>query len=180
VANPERLVHAAHGLRELMNELHRIGNVPAKASGGRLGDRFESMTNKWEKAKRNSACYSEEHGWTGEIDAHAKRGFEAVDDAIRWQGENRPRWKDQFRTTIRGLDVARDQLPTWLEDTFVDQWDKTRDYFVDVAHHRRSTTADELEAVLASFERFVLDRLKPRTFEEHQELDQIIAEAEGD
>jgi hypothetical protein len=178
--NPENLTQAAHSLRELINELHRIGDIPVKSAGGRLGDKFDAMTKKWEKAKRNSACYSEERGWAGEIDDHAKRGFGAVDTAIDWQAANRPRWRDQFRTTIRELDAARDQLPGWLEDTFVDQWDKTRDYFVDVAHHRRSTTSEEFTAVLSSFETFVLDRLKPRTFEEHEELDQLISEAEDD
>jgi hypothetical protein len=104
--NPERLMQAAHSVRELMNNLHTISNVPVQVKGGRLGDKFDAMTMKWEKAKRNSAAFGDD-GWSGDIDDAARRGFEAVDDAIEWQKENRPKWKEQHRSTLRGLGCGR-------------------------------------------------------------------------
>ena len=77
-------MQAAHSIRELMNNLHAISSTPVKEEGGRLGDAFRTMAEKWEKAKRNSQCF-DEHGWHGEIDGAATRGFEAVDEAIAWQ-----------------------------------------------------------------------------------------------
>jgi hypothetical protein len=117
-ANPERLVQAAHSVRELMNNLHTISNVPVQVKGGRLGDKFDAMTEKWEKAKRNSAAFGED-GWSGEIDDVARRGFAAVDEAIAWQKENRPKRKELHRSTLRGLDVSARPLPGFIEDRFV-------------------------------------------------------------
>jgi hypothetical protein len=177
-ANPEQFAQAAHSVRELMNNLHTISNVPVQAKGGRLGDKFAAMTERWESAKRNSDCFDEE-GWHGEIDDAARRGFEAVDDAIAWQEKNRPKRKEQHRSTLRGLDAAQRPLPAFIENGFIELWDGMRDYFVDVCHHRRETTEEEFLGTLEQLERFVLDRLKPRTFAEQTTIDALIAEAES-
>jgi hypothetical protein len=177
-ANPERLVQAAHSIRELMNNLNTISNVPVQTKDGRLGDKFAAMTGRWEKAKRASVCFGED-GWRGEIDDAARRGFDAVDDAIAWQKANRPKRKEQHRSTLRGLDASQRPLPMFIEDRFIELWDGMRDYFVEVCHHRRATTEEEFHATLEQLETFVLDRLKPRTFTEQTTLDALIAEAEG-
>jgi hypothetical protein len=176
-ANPEHLVHAAHSIRELMNNLHKIAGVPVKANTGRLGDRFAEMKLKWERGKRNSASFSEDAGWAREIDGHARRAFEAVDEAITWAEANRVAWQERHLETIRVLDVSRRPLPSWIEKGFVVQWDDLRDYFIRVAK-RGSTTRDEFAAASDTLERFVLERLKPRTFTEQATLDALIREAE--
>jgi hypothetical protein len=183
--NPERLQQAAHSLRELMDKLHPIVGLPAKAEGsdldksegGNLGDRFDAMTAKWEKAKQQSKCHTEGM-WSGEIDDAARRGLAAVDETIEWQRKNRPRRKETYRAKIRALDVSRRPPPSWIEDTHVLLWDKLRDYFVKVCHHGHETNEDEFSAKLHELERFVLERLKPRTYPEQATLDQLIAEAE--
>jgi hypothetical protein len=161
----------------MMNALHTISNVPVHAEGGRLGDAFHVMSEKWVKAKRNSACCGDD-GWQGEIDGAARRGFEAVDEAIAWHKDNRPEQKEQHRSTLRGIDVSDRPLPTWIEDRVVELWDEMRNYFVKVCHHGRETTEEEFLGTLEQLERLVLDRLKPRTFPEHATLDALIAEAE--
>ncbi len=177
-ANPESLVQAAHSIRELMNNLHTIAPVPVEVATGRLGDKFADMKSTWQRAKENTTCFSEANGWGGEIDDHARHGFQAVDEAIAWNETNRRRWKELHLETIRGLDVSNQQVPAWIEEGFVDQWDQIRTYFVRVAH-RASTSRDEFSGVLATLERFVLDRLKPRTYSEQATLDALIREAEG-
>jgi hypothetical protein len=177
-SNPEHLVHAAHSIRELMNNLHKIAGIPIKADAGRLGDKFNEMKTKWEKAKRNSKAFSEEEGWHGEIDGHARRGCEAVDAAIVWAEANRVAWMERHLETIRVLDVSGRPLPSWIEKDFVTQWDTLRDYFIRVAK-RGPTTRDEFEAALDTLERFVLERLKPRTYTEQTTIDALVREAEG-
>lgn len=177
-ANPEALVHAAHSIRLLMNDLHTIGALAPQASAGNLTDRFNAMREKWEKGKRNSNCYSEGGGWNGEIDGHARRSFEEVDAAISWHIANRPAWEERHRTTIRVLDVSGRAMPGWIEDEYVRHWNTLRDYFVKVAKHHH-TDWNEFGAALDALERFVLERLKPRTYSEFAELDAVIAKAEG-
>jgi hypothetical protein len=177
-ANPERLQQAAHSVRELINNLHTISNLPVPAEGGRLGDKFDHMTQRWEKAKRNSAAFGED-GWSGCIDDAARRGFVAVDEAIEWQRENRPKWKERHRSTLRGLDVSARPLPGFVEDHFVEIWHDLRGYFVDVCHHDRETTETEFASMIEQLEKMILDRLKPRTFRDQAKLDTLIAEAEG-
>jgi hypothetical protein len=79
--------------------------------------------------------------------------------------------------TIRVLDVSGRPLPSWIEKDFVSQWDSLRDYFIRVAK-RGPTTRDEFEAALDTLERFVLERLKPRTYTDQATLDALIREAE--
>jgi hypothetical protein len=177
-ANPEYLVHAAHSVRELMSNLHKIAGVPVKVDTGRLNDRFDAMKTKWEKAKRNSTAFTEEEGWHGEIDEHARRGCEAVDDAIAWYAANRVAWKERHLETIRVLDVSGRPLPAWIEKDFVTQWDTLRTYFIRVAH-RDPTPREDFEAALDTLERFVLERLRPRTYSDQTTLDALIREAEG-
>jgi hypothetical protein len=177
-SNPEHLVHAAHSIRELMNNLHKIAAVPTKADAGRLGDKFAEMKAKWEKGKRNSTAFSEDAGWQGEIDGHARRACEAVDDAIAWAEANRVSWMERHLETIRVLDVSGRPLPSWIEKDFVSQWDSLRDYFIRVAK-RGATTRDEFEAALDTLERFVLERLKPRTYTDQTTIDALIRQAEG-
>jgi hypothetical protein len=174
--NPERLAQAAHSLRELMDKLHPVLGLPAEVEGGRLGDRFAVMTDRWERAKRQSSCHTD-GVWSGKIDEAARRGFTAVDQAIEWQRKNRPRREETYRATIRALDVSGRVLPSWIEDTHVRLWDDLRDYFVRVCKHGQ-TEEGEFSAALHTFELFVLERLKPRTYPEQATLDQLIAEAE--
>jgi hypothetical protein len=175
--NPERLQQAAHSLRELMDKLLPILGLPAKAEGGRLGDRFAAMTARWETAKAQSRCHTD-GVWSGEIDVAARRGFTAVEEVIEWQRQNRPKRKETYRATLRALDISRRPLPTWIEDTHVKLWDDLRDYFVKVCHHDHETDEDEFREALHTLESFVLERLKPRTYAEQITLDQLIAEAE--
>jgi hypothetical protein len=176
--NPEHLVHAAHSIRELMSNLHKIAGIPVKADAGRLNDKFDEMKTKWKRGKRNSTAFSEEEGWHGEFDRHAQRACEAVDDAIAWDAANRVAWKERHLETIRVLDVSGRPLPAWIEKDFVTQWDTLRTYFIRVAH-RDPTTREDFEAALGTLERFVLERLKPRTYSDQATLDSLIREAEG-
>jgi len=177
--NPEHLVHAAHSIRELMSNLHKIAGIPVKADTGRLNDKFDNMKRNWEKGKRNSTAFSEEKGWHGEIDGHARRACEAVDDAIAWDAANRVAWRERHLETIRILEVSGRPLPAWIEKDFVTQWDTLRTYFIRVTH-RDATTHEDFEAALDALERFVLERLKPRTYSDQTTLDALIREAEED
>ena len=47
------------------------------------------------------------------------------------------------------------------------------------SHHNLSTTSEEFWSWVSALEYFLLDRLIPRTFEDHAKIDEIIKEGEG-
>jgi hypothetical protein len=174
--NPEDLVHAAHSISELMNSLHTVAEIPAKREEGRLGDKFDAMAAKWEKGKQTPSASATGDG-RGRLTMQLGVLSQPLTMQLNGSGRTGTRWKETYRSTIRGLDVSQRALPSWIEEKFVELWDQLRTYFIDVCHHRLATDADEFAGALDTFERFVLDRLKPRTFAEQQTLDDLIREA---
>jgi hypothetical protein len=179
--NPEHLVQAAHSIRELVDDLHTISDLPAAAapaSDKRLSDAFSEMETKWERAKKQSECHADGE-WKGEIDEPAQRAFRAVEAAIEWNREERPRRRETYRLAIRSIDVSERTLPGFIEERFIELWDECRTYFIKVCHHGIDPTDEEFTVALEEFERFVLERLNPRTYEDQATLDEIIEEAES-
>jgi hypothetical protein len=74
------------------------------------------------------------------------------------------------------LDVSGRRLPEPIEQLVVTQWDKTRDYFINVCHYRVEAKEPEFLSYLDVLETFLLDRLRPRTFADLDTLDAIIEE----
>jgi hypothetical protein len=176
-SNPERFVQAAHSIRELIKNLHKFIDVPAKSDKARMGDKFRTLADRWDKAKKKTSCHDGKV-WEGRIDDHLRRGLAAVDEAIEWLRVNRPTVRETSIALIRGLDVSRRRLPPSLETTHYTEWKALYDYFVAVCHHDRETDENEFSTNLYAFERFVLDRVRPKTLKEQTLIDQLIAEAE--
>jgi hypothetical protein len=175
--NPERFVHAAHSIRELMKNLHNFIDAPVQADGAKLGDKFTALSSKWEKAREASACHTDDV-WDGPIDRHLRRALAVIDSTVAWYRTNRVTWKETSLTVIRQLDVSQRPLPPSLETARFAEWDALLNYFIAVCHHGRATDETEFSTRLYAFERFVLDRAKPKTSSEQATLDQLIAEAE--
>ena len=81
---------------------------------------------------------------------------------------------------IRELDVSGIVLPHELELLNASYLNSIRDFFVNVAHHRKkpSEFTDHFDIWLRQLELFVLDRTKPRTFDDIKVIDKIIHEGE--
>jgi hypothetical protein len=176
--NPDRLPQAAHSIRELMDNLPTLVEVPAEADKAGLGDKFKALITTWERARRASSCHS--NGvWTDRpIDIHLRRALSAVDSTIEWYQANRVTRRESAVALIRRLDVSDRVLPRSVENTLSRDWARLRDYFVKVCHHGRETDDAEFNTNLYALERFVLDRMKPKTSAEQATLDQLIEEAE--
>lgn len=176
--NPERFVHAAHSIRELMEKLHVLIDVPAQTDKTTLKGKFKALADIWDKARASSSC-NNNGAWSGPIDHHLRRGLVAVDRMIEWFRANRPSFRDVSLAVFRELDVSKRPLPSSLEARHFKEWSDLNDFFQSVSHHRHETDDAEFSARLYAFERFVLDMARPRTSEEQTLLDQLIAEAEG-
>lgn len=127
--------------------------------------------------KKQTGCYSDESGWTGEIDHHLRKVLDRLDGFFEWFAEVHPRRRALFEQMLIGLDPSGLVFSPPLVDNSWKQWRKIRDYFVNVSHHRRDTSLDTLREQTERLENFLADRLLPSTSAELDAIDAIIEEA---
>jgi hypothetical protein len=176
--NPERLIQAAHSMRELMWKLHVFIEVPAEGDPARPFDKLSALADIWESAKKKTRC-QKEGAWNDKpIDKHLRRALAAADKTVDWVRTNRPHFQETSKRVIEKLDVSSKPLPPAVENRHYLEWSSLYEYFKKVCHHERQTDEVEFDANFYAFERFVLDRAKPKISEEHKRLDELIAEAE--
>jgi hypothetical protein len=177
--NPDRLPQAAHSLRELMEKIPRYLAVETRASRGNLKDEARKLEERWNNTVENSACY-DDGNWNGSIDRHLQRLLQRLQQFFDWFDEHHPLRRTETATVLRQLDGSGRTLPARLEDQEVKGWLAIRDYFVSVSHHRTPPPEEDFRARMDALERFLLDRLRPRTFADFDVIDDIIQEGEGD
>lgn len=176
--NPDRFALAAHNLRELMEKLPDYVDVEQQKPNGNLNEKVKALGDDWKRAAQNSNCKSE-NGWNGTIDASLKKFLSCVGKFFDWVAESLPKRMDAFRKAISSFDPAMNELPDALSELSVTAWQRMRDFFVSTSHHRKAPSGGEFEKWRNALENFLIDRLAPRTFEDFDELDALILEAEG-
>jgi hypothetical protein len=183
--NPDRLALAAHGLRELMEKLTLYYNVPASPQSSMqkklpsLKEKVRQLQDHWQNVQKNSKCRSNP-GWSGEIDKPLLRFLTKVEEFFTWVVEERPARKQQTASTLRVLDPLPLPLPGLIEELRIEEWERCHNYFQGVAHHTINSSYEEFMTWVAVLERFLLDRLYPRTFDDHRIIDELIKEGETD
>jgi hypothetical protein len=175
--NPDRYAQAAHSLRELMNAVPVSVGVEVRALDERFGDRFSSVHQAWDSMFARTNAY--DGGWKGEIDPPLARFLAKAMEFFSWAANHRPRRKAEFADALGRLDSSGRTLPPRLEDLNVQTWIEIREYFIAVCHHNKVADGPEFESWMNAFELFLLDRLQPRTFEDFNEIDSIIAAGEA-
>jgi len=173
-ANPDRFALAAHSLRELLEKLPDHFNVPQQAIKETLKAKVNELHDHWQRARKGS-CHKD-GGWDGVIDQLLKAFLGRVGAFFEWHTTHHRRRNAEAAHALREFDAARRALPPSLEDLNVQALAQMRDFFQKVAHHRHRVDQDEFVTWLDSLERFLLDRLVPRTFEDFEELDRLIDE----
>ena len=176
--NPEYLVHASHSLRELMEKLPMYLDMPVPARLPTLKVKVQQLEQVWNHTYKHSKCRGIP-GWQGSIDPPLIKLLTKMEEFFGWFTSERPTRKQRTSTILRKLDPVGMPLPKPIEDLRIEEWDQCHDYFEAIAHHK-SVEIEELKVWLASLERFLLDQLIPRTFEDLSILDQIISEGESD
>lgn len=178
-ANPERFAQAAHSMRELMQKVPEYYEVQTKAYRERLSDQISALQGKWEKLLRGTDCCRNSE-WSGQIDNPLAKFLKSVREFFEWFVRHRPRRKDVIKSTLRAIDGSGRPLPPPLESLNVEKWEIIRDYFIGVCHHDGDAEEGEYGQYLGELERFLLDLVRPRTFDDFSEIDRLITEAEGD
>ena len=178
-SNPDRLALAAHDLREVMEKIPGLFDVPTPAHDESLMREVRALEDCWKGTLRRTKCRNSEE-WNGSIDGPLSKMLLRLHNFFSWLEMHYPRRKAEIAATLRKLDPSGRELPSPLQDLNVARWVKIRDFFVGVAHHKKSTTGEEFASWLWALEDLLLNQLRPRTFEDLDAIDKIIQEGETD
>ncbi len=177
--NPDRLALAAHGLRELMEKLPAHFDVEMPAHRESLGPKVRELENHWKQTVDKSTCRNPDGPWRGEIDRHLTRLLAELAGFFAWLNEHMPKRKEEVSATLRIIDPAKRPLPPQLQKLNVETWHAIHAFFIKVSHHGLACSVEELAQWTDALERFLLDRLVPRTFDDLRAIDAILAESGG-
>jgi len=175
--NPDRLALASHNFRELMDRILHV-HIDVEEGGVSLGSKVMNLSDDWLKATRTTSCSNDKGEWEGKIDRPLRRFLRRATDFFRWHEGHRPKQKKEIATVLQKLDPIGLPLPPILEQLNVDTWANIQGFFVKVAHHG-DVDEDEFEQWQYACERFLIERLQPRTFEDLARLDELIEKGES-
>jgi len=176
-SNPDRFALASHGMRELLerlpiaSEVKPVGETSLKSLVGNL-------RNDWSRAVTNSDCTEDGQDWAGEIDGALSRLLRRVREFLDESGDLRPPRRKRAEQFVRDTDPFPSGLPDRVAEHRVGRWQILRDYFTRMSHH--SEAVEDFDGFAAEAETFLLDHLRPRTYEDRSELLAIIEEGEKD
>lgn len=174
--NPDCEALAAHAIRELMEKLPQYVDVPTREKPKKpasLGVKVRELSGHW-------AGVSVEALSADAISAKLRKFHIRVKEFFDWFEEGFPMRREQTAAALRRLDATGQSLPRPIEEEHIKYWGECNDFFQLVSHHRRPCSREEFETRLDDLERFLLDRMRPRTFDTFTTLDEIIAEGETD
>lgn len=173
--NPDRLAQCAHSIRELMEKLPEVLDVPVKAQKESLKAKVQEIDVAFTDTCKRSSCRAPTSGWNGEVDPHLGKFLDRLDTFFAWFRAHNPRRREELQNMLARLDSSGRSLPEPLAKINVNTWDAMRDFFQSVAHHRRAVEQAELLGYMDSLERFLLDALEPRTFDDFEEIDELLS-----
>lgn len=167
-ANPDRLALAAHGLRELIEKLPRFLDVPSTVNRGPgIRDQARRLAGEWEKLGPSAIDDD------GALTASGDKLLKAVGEFCEGVGAD-PTRRQAATAAVSRLDLNPLKLPPPIQELHVSEWTAIEGFFIGVSHHTKTTDDDEFEGYLAALDRFLLDRLRPRTFEDFAAIDDLL------
>jgi hypothetical protein len=179
--NPDAPAQACHSLRELMEKIPRwypSVAVPAPEQLSRMDDKVRALAGKWKRMREKTRCLNN-GAWGGSIDGDLTAALKEADDLFAWLETDRPFRRQRTTEMFRTLDPMGLPLPPKVERVRVDEWSWCRDYFVKAAHHDITATHEDVSKRLHFLEGFLLDLIRPRTFEKHADIDAIVEKGES-
>ncbi|GER78876.1 conserved hypothetical protein [Candidatus Denitrolinea symbiosum] len=176
--NPDRLALAAHNFRELLSRLPKRLGLDTKSFQEKLDSELFSLREQWDRAQRNSKCRRSD-SWDGEIDPPLLKFLSLIPTFFDWYDSIRPRRKQVVTRALRKLDPAPVNLPSHIEQEHWQEWQALYSYFAAVAHHEKHVNMEEFQSQVNRLEIYLVTRLRPRTFEDIKDIENLIRRAEG-
>ena len=176
--NPQRIVHAAHSMRELLEKIPRYLRAPVVRTGPDLKARVTDFVDRFELAKKRSGNHRNGR-WEGEIDENLRTLLRYMEEFKTGFKQDYPSRREQMMAAIQSIDPLAGHLPTAIEETLINEWKAHDRFFKRVAHHDQDVEPSTFEDQMGRCERFLLTRLRPSSVETQRALDAIIAEGEA-
>lgn len=169
--NPDAIAQASHSLRELMEKLARLLDVPMAQTQG-LASRVSEMADKYRALQE-----AEQQAQGQEEKRHAEFYESAVALATWFPDRHTPISKWGAKVIDR-LDPRQLTLPTPVKEQQVKTWNKCHKCFEGASHHG-SVTIEAFQEQLQLLEDFLRDQLRPGAVEDQQRLKDIVQEGES-
>lgn len=174
---PGRLPLAGHAIRELMEKVPRYGDFVLagqhQSKAANLQDQVKKLRIRWINLKANGGLRE------SPTPGHHLISKPFCDALGRFFDNEVGRSKNEATDrALALLDPSRQRLPEQLQREMREEWLGAFGYFSGVSHHQKVTSEAEFLERLAWVEAFLLDRLRPRTFESQLSIDRAIEEAE--
>lgn len=175
-SNPDRFSQAAHSLRDLLDRIGSRRGGPI-ASGPDLHKEVCDLRGKW--PDDGIPTVFEDRTDSPVFDKPLRDFLEAAAAFFARFDSRPPNRREQAGRFFAATDPLQRRLSPPIEKIHVTRWLDVRRDLLAIAHHGRSPTETEFQALLDSFDSLLIERLRPKVFEQQDELDRIIAEGEG-
>jgi len=173
--NPARKSLAAHAFRELVDKLPIYIDIPQPTKPANLKAKVQELRDTWDRAKKKSDCCTPD-GWTGSVDKPLEVLLGEIGSFFDWFAKERATRYERTAVVVRALDASEHRLPERIEKLRVAEWDEHYGYFAGVSHQG---SAAEFDGMVEALESLLLQTLKPKTFDDHADIDDLIAEGES-
>jgi hypothetical protein len=175
--NSDRYAQAAHSIRELMNGLTKYLDIGIQTPHLDVVNKVNGLEGKWETCLTTTNCHND-YKWKGEIDTPLSVFLPKIQRFFDWYKKHFPRSEKKLAEAFHKLDPSGSKLPESIQKMNVEKWINVKGFFINVLHHKTSTTTEEFYQRLNELERTLLDMLKPKTIIDLEEIDKIINEGE--
>lgn len=163
-SNPVRPFLAAAASRELMDELERSAGIDHNPPNWR--QRVEELEEAWDLARRS-------------LDAGAdwnSSAFPEILEEFFATSRSEPKRRELAERTLRALDPSGRSGDAQVRAAQAASWMKFRRYLNDVVHANTRPEDGLFREELQRLELFILDWLRPHTFEDFDQLDEALAQ----
>lgn len=168
---------AAYEFREFMDSIPSALDLPSGPSTQLIG-KAQDFAKNWKQTVSLSQCKNDGK-WEGEIDRCLRDGIKSCETFAGWVVDRIPARKAATIPVLQKLAPTDDPLPPALMQARVDEWSALLSYFNYYAHHNGDPDPVDFTAKADRLATFLLEHLEPRTFEDQDQIDQLIEEAEA-
>ena len=169
----DRLALAAHGIRELMEKLPQHFAFPSTAPRQNMKPKVQELQKQWNSMQRKTTCLGS-GDWDGPIDKHLTRFLNKIREFFRWFEQDNPTRVTEVSVLLQRSNRPSTEIAAQVERDNIRRWSDLKRDFTNMCHHRGETGVHKFVELLTQFERFLLDQLCPRTFDDFADIDQLL------